>query len=161
MILVPRKAIVSLSLLFFSFSALAQQEKSLDPFKWLKGFWVNSDSTAVEQWWNEGTMLVGSVNKVEDINKYFDPKNKSEILEQLELKLRGNKIVYAAKTKEHSWISVDFIYEPRETKSFSFYNPTNDFPKWIIYKPINTETLLITLKNDEKSVEFYYYKITP
>lgn len=159
--LVPRKAVVSLCLCFFSFSAFAQNENMLNQISWLEGFWINQDSTAIEQWSSEGVMLSGSVHKVNDLDNYFEPGEKLEILEKLELKIRDGKLVYSALTKEHNWQPVEFIQASSDKNEMAFYNATNDFPKWIIYKQINKDSLLVTIKNYEKSKEFHYNKIAP
>jgi len=159
--LVPRKAFVSLCLLFFSFSAFAQNENLLNQMSWLEGCWVNSDSTVIEHWWSEGDKMVGSVNRVKDINTYFDVNTKSEILELLELKLKVGNLVYVAITKEHNNVPMDFVFTPLVPNTFSFHNEDNDFPKWIIYNQTKPGTLLIILKNEKETKEFHFNKISP
>ena len=161
MILVPRKAFVSLCLLFFSFSAFAQNENLLFQMSWLEGYWINPDSTVIEQWWTEGTTMAGIVTKVEDMNTPFDANKKPEILEKLELKIDDNNLVYVAITKQHDFVPMDFIFKPMVPNSFSFHNEDNDFPKWIIYQQTKPGTLLIILKNEEKTKEFLFNKISP
>jgi hypothetical protein len=159
--LVPRKAIVSLCLLFFSFSAFAQNENLLNQMSWLEGYWINPDSTVVEHWWAEGDKMVGVVTRVEDMNMHFDANTKSEILEQLELKLKEGNLVYVAITREHNNVPMDFVFTPLVPNTFSFHNEDNDFPKWIIYNQTKPGTLLIILKNEKETKEFHFNKISP
>jgi len=159
--LVPRKAFVSLCLLFFSFSAFAQNENLLNQMSWLEGYWINPDSTVVEHWWAEGDKMMGDVTRVEDMKMLFKANKKSEILEQLELKLKGGNLIYVAITKEHDFVPMDFVFTPLVPNTFSFHNKDNDFPKWIIYNQTKPGTLLTILKNEKESKEFHFNKIAP
>ena len=159
--LVPRKAFVSLCLLFFSFSAFAQNENLLNQMSWIEGYWINPDSTVMEHWWTEGIKMVGTVTRVEDTRTLFDANEKSEILELLELKQIDGNLVYVAKTKGHDFVPVDFVFTPLVPNTFSFHNEDNDFPKWIIYNQTKPGTLLIILKNEEQTKEFHFNKISP
>ena len=160
MILVPHKAFVSLCLLFFSFSAIAQQENLLAELSWLEGNWVNPDSTVVEQWNIKGEMMMGSVFRINGLDDLKNSEASFEFLETLELKVKEEQLVYVAITKEHKE-PMDFIFTPLVPNTFSFHNKDNDFPKWIIYQQFNPGKLLIILKNEEKSKEFHFQKITP
>lgn len=128
---------------------------------WLEGFWINQDSTAVEQWSSEGTMLAGWVHKVNDLDNFFEPGEKLEILEKLELKVDAGKLLYSALTKEHNWEPLEFIQASSAKNEMAFYNATNDFPKWIIYKQTKPGTLQVTIKNDETTRTFLYQKLSP
>mgnify|MGYP000353778492 CR=1 FL=1 len=161
MILVPRKAFVSLCLLFFSFSAFAQNENLLFQMSWLEGYWINPDSTVIEQWRPQGEFLIGVVNEVEDVDSYFKNWEKLVVLESLELEQRDGKWVYKALTREHDWQPVEFIQESSTKDEIVFYNAKNDFPKWIIYNQTKPGTLLIILKNETESKEFLFNKISP
>lgn len=158
--LVPHKAFVSLCLLFFSFSAIAQQENMLAELSWLEGNWVNPDSTIIEQWNTEGDMLKGSVFRIKGIEELTNTEASFEILERLELRIKEEQLVYVAITKEHD-APMDFIFTPLVPNTFSFHNEDNDFPKWIIYQQINPGKLLVILKNEEKSKEFHFNKMSP
>lgn len=158
---VPRKAVVSLCLCFFSFSVFAQNENLLNQMSWLEGYWINPDSTVVEQWRTEGDKMVGIVTRVEDLNTQFNANKKVEILERLELKVEDGSLVYVIRTKEHDYIPMDFVFIPTTQNTFSFHNEDNDFPKWIIYNLTKTGTILIILKNEEESKEFHFNKISP
>lgn len=158
---VPRKAVVSLCLCFFSFSAFAQTDLIYSSMSWIEGAWITEDSSAVEMWQYTGFGFAGVVNKVEDIDSYFENWEKLEVLESLALENSDGKWIYKALTREHKWQPVEFIQASSNKDEMGFYNATNDFPKWIIYKQINKDSLLVTIKNDEKSKEFHYNKIAP
>jgi len=105
--------------------------------------------------------MVGVVTRVEDMNTHFDANTKSEILEQLELKLKEGNLVYVAITREQNNVPMDFVFTPLVPNTFSFHNEDNDFPKWIIYNQTKPGTLLIILKNEKETKEFHFNKISP
>ena len=161
MVLVLRKAIVSLCLLFFSFTAIAQQENLLAQMGWLEGQWVNQDSTMVEEWRIEKNEMFGRSFAIESPDWINNREGLIFELEQLELRLKKNKVVYMATTPQHNNVPVSFLFEGRDKYTYSFYSSENDFPKWIIYQRVNDNTLHVILKSEKKEVKFYYYKILP
>ncbi len=145
--LVPRKAFVSLCLLFFSFSAFAQTDLLYGSMSWIEGTWITEDSTTVETWRYTGLGFSGNVNKVVS-GKGESIKLSEETVQKLELQHKDANWNYIACAAEHNNEPITFPFKATTKKAYGFYNPSNDFPQWIIYEPIDTNTLLITIKND-------------
>lgn len=121
-------------------------------FSWMVGDWVMHDNgyTIYEKW--EGLSEVVMEGHSATVNKKGDTVSK----EELRILKIDDVYYYLAQIDSKSKPAM-FKMTLDSIRKTVFYDPTNDFPKWIIYQRMG-DSLFATIRNDNKSLTFKYRK---
>lgn len=121
-------------------------------FSWMSGNWVmkGNDYTIYERW--EGLSEVVMEGHSVTISDKGDTLGK----EELRILKIDDVYYYLAKPNTKSKPTM-FKMTTDSIRLVRFFDPTNDFPKWIIYQR-KDDSLFAIIKNEEKSMTFKYKK---
>lgn len=135
-------------MLFCWFSIFGQTSVSDLQTKFL-GTWTEhkTNSISYESWKFENEVLEGSNVSFKNGKKIFE--------ENIRLHKTDDNIYYSVLTPGNG-IWVDFKLTSQSPISLKFENPDHDFPKSIVYKWINHDSIVATISDGVKSFDFNY-----
>lgn len=114
---------------------------------WLIGKWENKSNQGklVEIWKKQNdSVFIGK--------SYFIKMNDTLHQEELLLKQKGENLLYISTIKgENNNNPLIFIQNTEITNQFSFENSKNNYPKKIVYKPLNYKQLIIEISGIENN----------
>lgn len=146
-------------LLIILISCKQKENKKVDVFNWLNGQWtMNTDDGMVTEEWKtyNDSLMEGKSDFV---------KGDSVIpFETIRLFRRGIDFYYEAKAaRQNNEQPVEFKLSSFSDSGFVAENPQHDFPKRIIYRLINKDSIHAFIDGGismpEKRADFYYKKI--
>lgn len=120
----------------------------------LVGDWKVENKESYEHWdkLNEKLLRGFSYTKQNEFPK---------VLEYMELQHQGDTIIYKVNIPgQHEGQTFTFIQRVAG-KQWIYENPTNDFPKTIIYEQLETDAIQIYLKNEEQEISYKLIRQQP
>lgn len=134
--------------LFYWFSIFGQTSVSDLQSKFL-GTWIQGKNSSIsyETWKFENEVLEGSNVSFKNGKKNFE--------EVIRLHKNGENIYYSVLTPGNG-IWIDFKLTDQTPLKLTFENPEHDFPKSIVYKWINQDSIVATISDGVKSFDFNY-----
>lgn len=155
-----KNAIVSvIYVLFLSCQPSADKKfEQLEKMNWLVGQWENKMSEGIlTETWTKKNDSTFSGTTYFIINKNDTVHSETIILTQLK-----DELIYSPTVKgQNNDKSVDFILTSNVENSFVFENPKHDYPKKIVYKKVDENSLVATISGIEQgkqSTESYPMK---
>ena len=136
-------------------------ENKMESFNWLNGSWImkkQNGSYLMENWMasNDSTLAGESLN--------FSATGQSLVSETLQLVYRNNEYFYISTVKgQNNGEAVKFKISSHSENGFVAENPGHDFPKRIIYKLVNEDSIYAFIDGgssaSEKKINFYYSRV--
>ncbi len=121
--------------------------EELEKMNWLVGQWENKmpEGILTETWTKKNdSTFSGTTYFI--INKNDTVHSETIILTQLK-----DELIYSPTVKgQNDDKSVDFILTSNVENSFVFENPKHDYPKKIVYKKVNENSLVATISGIEQ-----------
>ena len=122
-------------------------QSPLDAFDNWVGRWkaITQEGTVYESWKkNADGSFSGTSWKI-------NPAGDSLHLEDISVLLEGESIFYCPIVKDqHQGLAVKFSMLIGSSGEWLFYNPTNDFPKYILYKLVDKDHLKASISNSDQ-----------
>lgn len=117
------------------------------------GDWYNAQSNVWESWKIDGNTLAGSA---------FSLQDKDTILyEKLKIFKQDSFIFYEATVlNQNEGKPVKFKLASFNDQKIVFENPDHDFPKKITYHFLTTDSLKVQVLGNEKTIDFYFRKLS-
>ena len=148
------KSLISLCIVMLLFSFLVKD--TLDEVRFLDGTWKTENKETYEVWKKntDGTMEGYS---------YKMKANEKVISEHLSIKMINDKLTYQARVpNQNNGETIPFVLNTAVKDQLSFENLSHDFPKKIQYKPLDANTILVSVLGDgDKGFRFKMMKVMP
>lgn len=128
-------------------------ESGIKSVAWLEGQWASEDSSGkfVEHWMMHGDKMHGQGYMIGN-------RNDTMMMEKLSIVLDSSGLNYIVRfphrtvtfvSREQSTTEEYKMFDYSESASITFINDTNDFPREIIYRKQDDDSLYVTLKGSE------------
>ncbi len=138
--------------------AFAGYNNTVKKFEWLKGSWImkkKNGSAIMENWQqlNDSTLAGESLN--------FSVTGMSSVSENMQITFRNNRYSFVSIVNgQNNNEPVSFTISSFTDSSFTAENPEHDFPKRIVYRLINKDSIHAFidggLQMPDKKINFYY-----
>jgi hypothetical protein len=118
----------------------------------LKGIWYDQGMKIYETWEDNGNF------NLKGADYDLDVAGNRLVSERLRLAYATDgTITYTATLiKENAGKATSFVLTEATSDSFTFENPTHDFPKKIVYKVISDQAMDATISAGEKYLTFHF-----
>ena len=127
-------------------------QSGVKSLSWLEGTWVAEDSTGqfVEEWHNAGLIMTGHGkmirgNDTTQMERLSIVSDTSRIYYIVDFPNREVRFASRSQTMTKAYKNLKY----NESTIITFVNDTNDFPREIVYRKQNSDSLYITLTGTE------------
>jgi uncharacterized protein YciI len=134
-------------------------QTGLRPLLWLAGTWMRADNNRVgETWqWNTDSLMTAQGFRL-------TAEGDTAITETIALEFQNGKLCYSPTVaNQNAGKAIPFSLTHQDAESWTFENPSHDYPKLIRYELKGLDTLVVTLGGErrERDRKFYYLRADP